>query len=99
GYQGKYVSAIAETEQDLWVGTFNDGLYLYNKCSRKLESYKLAIGSTSICSILQGNDGTTWIGGNNGFYKVVNNNTEGKKSIQTIKTGFVARSLCEDNFG
>lgn len=99
GYQGKYVSAIAETTKDLWIGTFNEGLFLYNKCTRQVASYKNEISSPSICSILQGKDGTMWIGGNDGLYKVLKNSAAGRKTIQTIKIGFVARSVCEDNFG
>ncbi|WP_293312502.1 hybrid sensor histidine kinase/response regulator transcription factor [Pedobacter sp. UBA5917] len=99
GYQGKYVSAIAETDQDLWVGTFNEGLFLYNKCSRKIESYKSEISSPSICSIQQSRDKTIYIGGNNGLYRVLNPAGNNRKSIKAIKTGFVARSICEDNRG
>ncbi|MDQ0964873.1 signal transduction histidine kinase/ligand-binding sensor domain-containing protein/DNA-binding response OmpR family regulator [Flavobacterium sp. W4I14] len=99
GYQGKYVSAIAETDQDLWIGTFNEGLYVYNKCSHQIDSYKSEISSPSVCCIHQSRDKTIWIGGNNGLYKVTNNATNGRKVIRAIKTGFVARSICEDNAG
>lgn len=97
GYKGKYISSEIETGNDLWVGTLNEGLYQYNKCTKQLTSYYADINSKSVCYILEARDKTIWIGGNNGLYKIEPGTS--RRKIRTVKTGFVARSICEDNFG
>jgi signal transduction histidine kinase/ligand-binding sensor domain-containing protein/DNA-binding response OmpR family regulator len=97
GYRGRYISTVLETADDVWTGTLNEGLLQYNKCTKKLTAFKTEINSEAICSILETRDKSIWVGGSDGLYKV-ESGPNGKR-IRTVKNKFVARSMCEDNFG
>jgi signal transduction histidine kinase/ligand-binding sensor domain-containing protein/AraC-like DNA-binding protein len=96
GYKGKYISSVIETPADIWIGTLKEGLYQYNKCSKKLIGYPV-VNSKSVCAIYQARNKVIWIGGNDGLYKLVRSNNG--YSVKVIKENFVARSICEDNYG
>ncbi len=101
GYKGKFIDAIADDGQNLWIGTSYEGLYQYNKCSRKLFSYFNNIGSNTVLSMFLSKDQTLWIGTETGLYKVsaASQFNQLKRKIEPVKKGIVVRSICEDKSG
>jgi len=83
------VAVLAARNGDLWVGTFDDGIYRYSK--GKIDHYREAKGFTSaqIFRIREGPDDAVWVATTKGLYlwdgrKFELNSSLGEKRIMQV---------------
>jgi signal transduction histidine kinase/ligand-binding sensor domain-containing protein/DNA-binding response OmpR family regulator len=68
GFKGKFVTALCEQNNRLWIGTANEGLFHYNYSTRQLQRCETT-RSEWISSLLLSRKGTVWIGTSHGLYE------------------------------
>ncbi len=61
-----------DSKQRLWIGTWSDGLYVYDRQTKKIFQHRAGensgeLISNQIYSVKESNDGTIWIGTENGI--------------------------------
>lgn len=71
--KGVIVYALADTEEELWIGTYTNGIYCYNKTSGELQQYyykdsdNYSLSDNLVYDILVDTKQRVWIATNNGL--------------------------------
>ena len=94
---------IADNQQNLWIGTQDNGLNVYFPSSAKFPLYNSTNGLTNdfIYSILETSDKTIWVGTADGFYMKEPKDIE-FKNVTSIISKYESKtvlSLCKDKTG
>lgn len=61
------VNCVYAKENFIWIGTFSNGLFLYNKISQSIFHVD-DVNADQIVSIIEASDGNFWVGSNKGLY-------------------------------
>lgn len=72
GYQLNIIKKILCDDKYIWIGTFNSGLYKFNKETLKLEKIEIEEGkfaNNCIRAFMKDDNGILWIGTNSGLVK------------------------------
>jgi signal transduction histidine kinase/ligand-binding sensor domain-containing protein/AraC-like DNA-binding protein len=68
---GKYITTTFEDNLNyLWFGTYEDGIFVYDKYERKLYDISEYLDNKTLNNIFQASDKTIWICGDAGLYKI-----------------------------
>jgi signal transduction histidine kinase/ligand-binding sensor domain-containing protein len=102
---------LEDSRQNLWIGTWAGGLFVYNKISGKVTRFRndpddpQSISSDNVFGILEGKDGYLWIATMNGGLDRYDYKTNTFKSYrvdftnQNSISGDWVRTLLEDTYG
>lgn len=96
------ISCLYRQDDKVWVGTFNDGLYMYKLTSP--ESARQILKRGNISDIYEDSDGELWVGSwEEGLYRIrpdgsVSNYRNEARNEHSLSSNFV-RACCEDNTG
>lgn len=99
-------SLFEDKQENLWVGTWLEGLYFYNKRKSKSLHYlnlgdSNSISSNKVTCITEDKDGLIWIGTYNGGLNIINTR-DNKIKIMSTKDGLpndVVLGIIEDENG
>lgn len=108
-YEENRITAIeAGTHQNLWIGTFSNGLYLFNKKTFKPtpiaeNTESVLSGGVSVFSIYRDKADIVWVGTFNGIYKILPHGSNFRDWTQEIGaskfTGAYTWPIFEDRNG
>jgi len=100
----KNIQGLMLDGNDLWIGTFDDGIYILNILTQKIKSHftlknrAFSIGTNSIITFLKTADGTIYAGGANGLYRF-NRDTYSFQYLEDVAAGTFVHALLEDTKG
>lgn len=71
--KGSVKSLYEDTDGDIWIGTWNEGLYRYSHQTDRIYAYPRINEQNSAHTIYQDSRGTIWVGGwDSGLYRIDN---------------------------
>ncbi|MEO5859503.1 MAG: two-component regulator propeller domain-containing protein [Pyrinomonadaceae bacterium] len=83
------VTAIAGANEKLWIGTANSGLFSVTNRSIKAEFDPATLASGTIWRLYTAADGTLWIGGQHGVFRVRDQRAEKVIDAEEVRDVFV----------
>lgn len=95
------IQGLLVDEDDLWIGTYDDGIYILNIPTQKIKNhFELKNGGSglktnSFITFLRTTDGTIYAGSVIGLYRF-NRETSSFKYLDDVATGTFIHSLLED---
>jgi signal transduction histidine kinase/ligand-binding sensor domain-containing protein/DNA-binding response OmpR family regulator len=96
------IQGLLVDDDDLWIGTYDDGIYILNIPTLKLKNhFELKNGSSglktnSFITFLKTTDGTIYAGSVIGLYQF-NRETSSFKFLDDVAAGDFIHALCEDS--
>ncbi|MBO9154735.1 two-component regulator propeller domain-containing protein [Chitinophaga sp. GCM10012297] len=94
GYKGKFVTAVCDDGQNIWVGTSNEGLFSYHLPTKTLHNYESVVGREWVSSIFTDRSGDKWAGTSAGLFRIGKN---GPPKLQLPKLNI--HGIAQDRFG
>jgi ligand-binding sensor domain-containing protein/signal transduction histidine kinase/DNA-binding response OmpR family regulator len=98
------VQGLLVDKDDLWIGTYDDGIYILNIPSQKIKNHfelknrGIGLETNSFITFLQTTDGTIYAGSVIGLYRF-NRETSSFKYLDDVAAGTFIHSLLEDKNG
>lgn len=99
---GINIQCLSYIKEQLWIGTFNKGIYVYDTKSKKTAHYFTsdkpgALPNNDVFAIYADRNNNIWIGTSSGFYKF--DETNYSFIIQGKFNNFFVSDIAEDNHG